>query len=127
MRISDWSSDVCSSDLGRGSRWRKTQKKERRSCGVLVPQSLRGGQRWVAALRAGLAAGAAVVAAALRWASDLDRTAVTFVALRGVVPRPSMRPPFLRKAVSAVAVVPLARLWPKVLACPGRGVRCGCL
>src|SRR3546814_5044153 len=81
MRISDWSSDVCSSDL-----------------------------RWVAALRAGLAAGAAVVAAALRWASDLDRNAVTFVALSGVFPRTSMRPPCLRKAVRSAAMVSLVRL-----------------
>src|SRR3546814_8361777 len=124
MRISDWSSDVCSSDLGRGSRWRKTQKKERRMCGVLVPQSLRGGQRWVAALRAGLAAGAAVVAAAFRWASDLDRNAVTFVALSGVFPRTSMRPPCLRKAVRSAAMVSLVRLRPTSLALLGRADRC---
>src|SRR3546814_15863043 len=96
MRISDWSSDVCSSDL-----------------------------RWVAALRDGLAAGAAVVAAALRWASDLDRNAVTFVALSGVFPRTSMRPPCLRKAVRSAAMVSLVRLRPTSLAFPGRADRCG--
>src|SRR3546814_10300801 len=81
MRISDWSSDVCSSDLG-------------------------------------------VFAAALRWASDLDRNAVTFVALSGVFPRTSMRPPCLRKAVRSAAMVSLVRLRPTSLALLGRADRC---
>src|SRR3546814_11650132 len=85
--------------------------------------SCRYGQR-AAALRGGLVAVGGVCAAALRWASDLDRNAVTFVALSGVFPRTSMRPPCLRKAVRSAALVSLVRLRPTSLALLGRADRC---
>src|SRR3546814_17325433 len=34
MRISDWSSDVCSSDLSDGSRWRSTKPRSARRCTI---------------------------------------------------------------------------------------------
>src|SRR3546814_19764840 len=81
--------------------------------------SCRYGQR-AAALRAGLVAVGGVFAAALRWVSDLDRNAVTLVALSGVFPRTSMRPPCLRQAVRSAALVWLAGWRPTSLALIGR-------
>src|SRR3546814_846088 len=102
--------------------WERNQKRtpQLRRSGA---SSCRYGQR-AAALRAGLVAVGGVFAAALRWASDLDRNAVTFVALSGVFPRTSMRPPCLRKAVRSAALVSLVRLRPTSLALLGRADRC---
>src|SRR3546814_18169072 len=88
--------------------WERNQKRtpQLRRSGA---SSCRYGQR-AAALRAGLVAVGGVFAAALRWASDLDRHAVTFVALSGVLPRHSMPTPTLRTGAGSEAMVWLVRL-----------------